>query len=90
MGIDTTMIVHMKALEADNARLKDVHLADVRWPKRQLGIKSSPIRFALAIFSVSEACYRNEAKSDAENKLVTNWLIRLTENNCSQGFVLCY
>jgi hypothetical protein len=49
---------------------------------RDIGI---PIRLACAIFSVSETCYRYEAKSNAENEL-----IRLTDNNRSWGFGLCY
>ncbi len=47
--------------------------------------KAIPIRLACAIFSVSETCYRYEAKSNAENEL-----IRLTDNNRSWGFGLCY
>jgi putative transposase len=52
--------------------------------------KGIPIRLACAIFSVSETCYRYEAKSNAENELIANWLIRLTDNNRSWGFGLCY
>lgn len=48
------------------------------------------IKLACAIFSVSETCYRYEAKSNAENELITNWLIRLTDKNRSWGFGLCY
>jgi putative transposase len=39
---------------------------------------------------MSETCYRNEAKSNAENELIANLLIRLTNNNRSLGFGLCY
>jgi len=52
--------------------------------------KGIPIRLACAIFSVSETCYRYEAKSNAENEQIANWLIRLTGNNRSWGFGLCY
>ena len=52
--------------------------------------KAIPIRLACAIFSVSETCYRYEAKHNAENELIANWLIRLTDNNRSWGFGLCY
>jgi len=48
------------------------------------------IKLACAIFSVSETCYRYAAKSNAENELIANWLIRLTDNNRSWGFGLCY
>jgi putative transposase len=52
--------------------------------------KAIPIRLACAIFSVSETCYRYEAKHNAENEQIANWLIRLTDNNRSWGFGLCY
>jgi putative transposase len=54
---------------------------------RDKGIR---IRLTCAIFSVSETCYRYEAKSNAENEQTANWLIRLTENNRSWDFGLCY
>ena len=52
--------------------------------------KAIPIRLACAIFSVSETCYRYEAKNNVQNELIANWLIRLTDNNRSWGFGLCY
>jgi putative transposase len=45
--------------------------------------KGIPICLACSIFSVSETCYRYEAKSNAENDLIANKLIRLTDNNRS-------
>ena len=33
------------------------------------------IRLACEIFGVSETCYRYEAKNNAENELIANWLI---------------
>jgi putative transposase len=45
--------------------------------------KAIPIRLSCAIFSVSEACYRYEAKSNAENEPIANWPIRLTDNKRS-------
>ena len=52
--------------------------------------KAISIRLACAIFSVSESCYRYQAKNNAENELIANWLIRLTDNNRTWGFGLCY
>ena len=52
--------------------------------------KGIPIRLACAIFSVSETCYRYEAKSNVENEQIANWHIQLTDNNRSWGFGLCY
>ena len=48
------------------------------------------IRIACAVFSISESCYRYEPKHDAENALIADWLIRLTDNHRNWGFGLCY
>ena len=48
------------------------------------------IKLTYAIFGVSETCYRYDAKSNAKNELIANWLIRITDNNQSWGFGLCY
>ena len=52
--------------------------------------KAIPIRLACEAFRVSESCYRYEAKNNAENELIANWLIRLTDNNRNWVFGLCY
>jgi putative transposase len=36
------------------------------------------------------ACYRYEAKLNSENDEIADWLIRLTGNNHTWGFGLCY
>lgn len=48
------------------------------------------VRMACQIFTVSESCYRYEAKHNAENEEIANWLIRLTDNQRGWGFGLCY
>ena len=48
------------------------------------------IRLACEIFTVSETCYRYVAKRNTENEIIANWLIRLTDNQRSWGFGLCY
>jgi putative transposase len=48
------------------------------------------IRVACQVFSVSESCYRYEAKTDAQNQQIADWLLRLTDNNRNWGFGLCY
>ncbi len=48
------------------------------------------IRLACLIFSVSETCYRYEAKRDAENDRLADWLLRLTDNYRNWGFGLCF
>jgi putative transposase len=48
------------------------------------------IRLACEIFQVSETCYRYEAKGNAENERIADWLVRLTDNQRNWGFGLCY
>ena len=48
------------------------------------------IRLACDIFSLSESCYRYQAKNDVENEKIADWLIRITDNNRTWGFGLCY
>ena len=48
--------------------------------QRAVSDKAIPIRLACEAFRVSESCYRYEAKNNAENELIANWLIRLTDN----------
>ena len=48
------------------------------------------IRVACAVFSISESCYRYEAQLSDQNQELANWLTRLTDNNRTWGFGLCY
>jgi len=48
------------------------------------------IRLACETFGVSQTCYRYEPKHDAENELIADWLMRLTDNNRTWGFGLCF
>jgi putative transposase len=52
--------------------------------------RALPIGLACRIVSISQSCYRYQAKNDAENELIANWLIRLTDNNRNWGFGLCF
>ena len=45
---------------------------------------------ACKAFSTSESYYSYEPKLDAENSVVANWLLRLTDNHRSWSFGLCY
>ena len=49
-----------------------------------------PISLACAAFNISETCYRYQAKRQAENDEIAQWLERLTDNNRNWGFGLCY
>ncbi len=39
---------------------------------------------------MSETCYRYEAKKNAENEQIADWLLRLTDNHLKSAFGLCY
>ena len=47
-----------------------------------------PISLACAAFTISETCYRYQAKRQAENDAITHWLERLTDNNRNWGFAV--
>jgi len=48
------------------------------------------IRVACQAFGISESCYRYEARLSDENAEIADWLVRLTHNQKSWGFGLCY
>jgi putative transposase len=58
--------------------------------KRVVAERGVSIRLACLIFSVSETCYRYEAKKNVENDQIADWLLRLTDNHRNWGFGLCY
>jgi len=82
-GMDTSMMARMKELEAENARLR-------KMAKKVVNAKRISIRGASAIFRISESCYRHEAKLNAENDEIADWLHRLTDNHRTWGFMLCF
>src|SRR5690606_18871094 len=48
------------------------------------------IRLACDAFSISEKCYRYQAKLSSTNQQIADWLLRLTHNQRNWGFGLCY
>lgn len=58
--------------------------------KRAVQERGISIRLACQLYQISQTCYRYEAQLNAENEQIANWLIRLTDNNRSWGFGLCY
>lgn len=50
--------------------------------------KRMSIHAACIAFSISETCYRYQAKLSSENAVIADWLIRLTTNQRNWGFVL--
>jgi putative transposase len=62
-----------------------------REPARRVATERSvSVRLACRIFTVSETCYRYEAKKNAENERIADWLLRLTDNHRNWGFGVCY
>jgi putative transposase len=45
---------------------------------------------ACQAFGISQTCYRYKAKLDAENDVIADWLVRLTNNQRNWGFGLCF
>lgn len=58
--------------------------------KRAVEQHGISIRLACDLFQVSQTCYRYEAKLNAENELIADWLVRLTANKKNWGFGLCF
>ena len=52
--------------------------------------RSATVAMACQAFCISKTCYRYQAKLNAENTLVADWLIRLTNNQRNWGFGLCF
>ncbi|BBI65765.1 hypothetical protein HSBAA_PA_3680 (plasmid) [Vreelandella sulfidaeris] len=52
--------------------------------------KHVSIRLACWMFSISENCYRYQAKLRGENDQIADWLITLTHNQRNWGFGLCF
>ena len=58
--------------------------------KKAVAKHTLSVRFACAVFKISETCYRYKRKLSAENIRIADWLIRLTENQRNWGFGLCF
>jgi len=63
--------------------------------RRELAIQAvkqrkSSIRLACETYGISETCYRYQAKLGADNRLIADWLLRLTHNQRNWGFGLCF
>ena len=52
--------------------------------------RSATIKLACQAFGISQTCYRYKARLDAENVLIADWLVRLTNNQRNWGFGLCF
>ena len=52
--------------------------------------KGVSIRLACIAFTISQTCYRYQAKQSVENIEIANCLVRLTHNQRNWGFGLCF
>jgi hypothetical protein len=52
--------------------------------------RSATINLACRAFGISQTCCRYNAKLDAENSLIADWMVRLTNNQRNWGFGLCF
>lgn len=48
------------------------------------------IRLACETYGISETCYHYRARLSADNRIIADWLLRLTHNQRNWGFGLCF
>ncbi len=53
--------------------------------QRAVSEKAISIRLACLVFSVSETCYRYQAKLSHQNAEIADWLVRLIHNHRNWG-----
>jgi putative transposase len=58
--------------------------------KKAVNEKHISIRLACWMFSISETCYRYQARLSSENAEIAEWLTRLTDRQRNWGFGLCF
>ena len=58
--------------------------------RRAVTEKDLTITLACQAFSISESCYRYQAKQPSENAVIADWLVRLTDNHRNWGLGLCF
>ena len=55
-----------------------------------IATQKTSIRFACVCMGISETCFRYRAKLSDENRIIADWLLRLTQTHKRWGFGLCY
>jgi len=58
--------------------------------QRAVTERLATVKLACQAFGISQTCYRYKANLDAENELIADWLVRLTNNQRNWGFGLCF
>jgi len=48
------------------------------------------IKTTCLAFGISQTCYRYDAKLNAENEVIADWFVRLTNHLRNRGFGLCF
>lgn len=48
------------------------------------------IRLAYDIYGISGTCYRYRPSLSVDNRIIADWLLRLTHNQRNWGFGLCF
>jgi putative transposase len=58
--------------------------------QRAVAQRSATIVLACQAFNISRTCYHYRAKHVAENSVIADWLVHLTNNQRNWGFGLCF
>lgn len=58
--------------------------------KEVVGRRRACVRVACETFRISQSCYRYQGRYKVENEKIANWLLRLTDNHRTWGFMLCF
>lgn len=58
--------------------------------QRVVSESKANIRVSCKVFSISETCYRYQAKLSTENDEIADWLLRLSVTHKRWGFGLCF
>ena len=65
-------------------------MAAARHGKQIVTQRKISIRLACDIYGISEICYRYRPSLSVDNRIIADWLLRLTHNQRNWGFGLCF
>ena len=58
--------------------------------QQAVAVGRASIRQACEAYSISQSCYRYQARLSSENEQIAEWLVRLTEEQADWGFGQCF
>lgn len=58
--------------------------------KKAVSSMGANMNMACKIFSISKTCFKYTPKLSSENKVIADWLLRITHNQKNWGFGLCF